>query len=346
MTRRQERSDDAVHTARVRVHMSTFYLKCCTVLDTHACDGPPTPTTRERPRDSGRVDASLYPLSGLRGRSTPRPLSSLDTHALLSPALFLKTEEIYAETSDGVRMNVERARARARAYRYTVTGHPRASTHTARERPLLWGWHHERIQDGTTRGAPQYHASRRAATRRAMRRECVEVSSRSASSSSVARWRRLAKSACGRKGRGAPRCWEGAREGAREGGRGRMRDGEVRGAREGRGRRCGERAPAAGALLAARRSLSPPRCADGGGSSAAARPPARAGQRAAPAAATPGCGTRAGRARASRPARARQPPHRRSSAAQRAPRVATAARRHQAPARPAFVLVRTVAVQA
>ena len=54
-----------------------------------------------------------------------------------------------------------------------------------------------------TRGAPQYHASRRVATRRAMRRECVEVSSRSASSSSVARWRRLAKSACGRNGRGA-----------------------------------------------------------------------------------------------------------------------------------------------
>jgi hypothetical protein len=36
-----------------------------------------------------------------------------------------------------------------------------------------------------------------------MRRECVEVSSRSAASSSVARWRRLAKSACGRKGRSA-----------------------------------------------------------------------------------------------------------------------------------------------
>ena len=45
-------SDDAVHTARVRVHMSTFYLKRCDVRCTRmctrhtrawpwACDGPP-----------------------------------------------------------------------------------------------------------------------------------------------------------------------------------------------------------------------------------------------------------------------------------------------------------------
>ena len=205
-------------------------------------------------------------------------------------------------------------------------------------------------EDDTTRGAPQYHASRRVATRRAMRRECVEVSSRSASSSSVARWRRLAKSACGRQGRGAP--LDAGRVHGRVRGRvhGRAGEGECGMGRcggqervEGGGAASG---PAAGALLAARRSLSPPRCAGGGGSSAAARPPARAGQRAAPAAATPGCGTRAGRARASRPARARQPLPRRSSAAPRAPRVATAARRHQAPARPAYVLVRTVAVHA
>ena len=176
-----------------------------------------------------------------------------------------------------------------------------------------------------------------------MRRECVEVSSRSAASSSVARWRRLAKSACGRKGRGAlldaGRASEGVRRRA-----GAKRDWVVGGKRVGGETEAGASTPAAGALLAGRRSLSGPPCAAEGGSSAAGRPPRRAGQQPAPAAATRGCGTRAGRARGSRPARGRPPPPCRSSAARRVRRAAAVARYRRAPARPACVLVRAVAV--
>ena len=55
MTRRQERSDDAVHTARVRVHMSTFYLKCCTVCTRHTRVRRPADPDKDETRARARA---------------------------------------------------------------------------------------------------------------------------------------------------------------------------------------------------------------------------------------------------------------------------------------------------